>query len=272
MGINSVSPDFFDAMGIPIIAGRPIGAGDAPGAPPALVVSASTARNLWPGQDPLGQRLYGRRGQLLWEVVGVAGDTRVRDLDLSPEFYGYTTVAQDYRDTVTFVVSGEAPPAALREALYDENPALAISSLGSMGDVIDLVLSRYRTAAVLMNVLGALSLLLAVAGLYGVLSYAVTQRQRDIGIRVALGASRGRVVRGVVQWALTLAILGLIVGGTAAWLVAPALGSFLYDVDPRDAAVWAIASLALLVVTTASSLLPARRAARLDPARVLGEG
>ena len=272
MGINAVSPDFFDAMGIRMIAGRPIVAGDVSGAPPTLVVSASTARSLWPGQDPLGRRLYGRRGQLLWEVVGVAENTRVQDLDRSPELYGYTAVAQDYRATVTFVVRGEAPPAALREALYAENPALAISGLRSMGDLIDLVLSQYRTAAVLMNALAALSLLLAVTGLYGVLSFAVTQGRRDIGIRVALGASSGRVVWGVVRWALGLAIPGLIVGGTAAWIVAPALGSFLYGVDPRNAVVWTIALLALLVVTTASSLLPARRAARLDPVDVLSDG
>jgi predicted permease len=269
MGINAVSPDFFDAMGIRMIAGRPIGTGDVPGAPPALVVSASTARSLWPGQDPLGRRLYGRRGELLWEVVGVAENTRVQDLDRSPELYGYTAVAQDYRATVTFVVRGEAPPAALREALYAEDPALAISSLRPMDDVIDLVLSQYRTAAVLMNALAALSLLLAVTGLYGVLSFAVTQGRRDIGIRVALGASSGRVVWGVVRWALGLALPGLTVGGTAAWMVAPALGSFLYGVDPRDAAVWTTALLALLVVTTASSLLPARRAAQLDPVDTL---
>jgi predicted permease len=272
IGVNAVSPDFFEAMGVRMIAGRSIESGDLPGAPPALVVSESTARDLWPGQDPLGRRLYGRLGQLLWEVVGVAEDTRVQDLERSPEFYGYTAVAQDYRANVTFVVRGEAPPAGLREALYAEDPALAISSVQSMNDVIDLVLAQFRTAAVLMNVLGALSLLLAAAGLYGVLSFAVTQGRRDIGIRVALGASSGRVVWGVVRWALGLALLGLIVGGTAAWIVAPALGSFLYDVDPRNPAVWAIAFLALLVVTTASSLLPARRAARLDPVEVLNDG
>jgi putative ABC transport system permease protein len=209
---------------------------------------------------------------LLWEVVGVAGNARVRDLDRAPELYGYTAVAQDYRATVTFVVRGEAPPAALREALYAEDPTLAIASLHSMGDVIDRVLSPFRTAAVLMNGLGALSLLLAVAGLYGVLSFAVTQGRRDIGIRVALGASSGRVVWGVVLWALELATVGLIVGGTAAWIGAPALGSFLYGVDPRDAAVWTIAAVALLVVTTAASLLPARRAARLDPVEILSDG
>jgi ABC-type antimicrobial peptide transport system permease subunit len=204
-------------------------------------------------------------------VVGVAEDTRVRELDQAPELYGYTSVAQDYRGDLTFVIRGEASQAALRNALYEVNPSLAISDVRSLESVLSLVLSPYRTAAALMNSLGALSLLLALVGLHGVLSYAVEQGRRGIGIRVALGASRARVASGVVQWALGLTLLGSTIGGLAAWLGAPALASFLYQVDPRDAAGWTGTLVALVVVVAGASLLPAHRAASLDPIEVLKE-
>jgi predicted permease len=271
MGINEVSSDFFATMEIELLAGRGIRTSDVVGVP-AIVVSQSTARSVWPGQDPLGQRLYGRLGQPLWEVVGVAEDTRVRDLNQAPELYGYTSVAQDYRGDVTFVIRGEAPQVALRSAMYEGNPSLAISDVRSLESVVSRVLSPYRTSAALMNSLGILSLLLAVVGLHGVLSYAVEQGRRDIGIRVALGASKWRVASGVVGWAFGLALLGSAIGGLGAWLGAPALASFLYEVDPRDIAGWIASLVALVVVVAGASLLPAHRAASLDPAEMLKDG
>jgi ABC-type antimicrobial peptide transport system permease subunit len=138
-----------------------------------------------------------------------------------------------------------------------------------MQDVIDAVASYYRSPAVLMNVLGAVALLLAIVGLYGVLSYAVSRERRDIGIRMALGASSRRVAWEIVRRALGLVLLGLAIGGSAAWLAAPVLRSFLFGVEPRELAVWTTALLALLLVAMASSGLPARRAAGLNPADAL---
>lgn len=269
MGTNAVSPDFFPAMGIQLIAGRSIDRTDVAGGVPSIVVSATTARNLWPDESPIGQRLYGRRGQLLWEVVGVVEDTRVTDLNRAPDLYGYTALAQDYRPDVTFVVHGETPLPLIREALYAVDPSVAISDIRSMKDLISLVASDYRSPAILMNVLGAISLLLAIVGLYGVLSYAVSREQREIGIRMALGASSRRVAWEVVRRALALVLLGLAIGGSAAWLAAPALRSFLFGVEPRDLVVWTSALLALLLIAGASSGLPARRAAKLNPADAL---
>ena len=269
MGINAVSPDFFAAMGIELMAGRAIDHTDVAGGIPSVVVSATTAQNLWPAQDPIGQRLYGRLGQLLWEVVGIAEDTRVRDLNRAPDLYGYTALAQDYRADVAFVVHGETPLPLLREALYTVDPSVAISDSRSMEEVIGVMGSYYRNPALLMNVLGAISLLLAIVGLYGVLSYTVSRERRDIGIRMALGASSRRVAWEVVRRALELVLLGLAIGGSAAWLAAPVLRSFLFGVEPRDLGVWTAALLALLLIAAASSGLPARRAARLNPADAL---
>jgi ABC-type antimicrobial peptide transport system permease subunit len=138
-----------------------------------------------------------------------------------------------------------------------------------MEDLISVVASSYRSPALLMNVLGAISLLLAIVGLYGVLSYTVSRERRDIGIRMALGASRQRVAWEIVRRALGFVLLGLAIGGSAAWLVAPVLRSFLFGVEPRDLAVWTTALLTLLLFAAASSGLPARRAARLNPADAL---
>jgi predicted permease len=269
MGINTVSADFFAAMGIELMVGRGIDQTDVAGGIPSIVVSETTAKNLWSDQYPIGQRLYGRTGQPLWEVVGVAEDTRFRDLDRAPEFYGYTALAQDYRADVVFVVHGQAPLPLLRDSLYTVDPSVAISDSRSMEEVIGLVASYYRSPALLMNFLGAISLLLAIVGLYGVLSYTVSRERRDIGVRMALGASRERVAWEIVTRALGLVLLGLAIGGSAAWLAAPVLRSFLFGVEPRDLAVWTTALLALLLVAAAASALPARRAACLNPADAL---
>jgi predicted permease len=269
MGINTVSPDFFAAMGIELMAGRAIDHTDVAGRIPSIVVSATTAETLWPDEDPIGQRLYGRLGQLLWEVVGVAEDTRVRDLDRAPELYGYTALAQDYHADVVFVAHGQTPLPLLRESLYAVDPSIAISDSRSMDEVISLVASYYRNAALLVNVLGAISLLLAIVGLYGVLSYTVSRERRDIGIRMALGASSQRVAWEIVRRALGLVLLGVALGGSVAWLAAPVLRPFLFGVEPRDLAVWTTALLALVIIAAASSGLPARRAASLSPADAL---
>src|SRR5690606_27357373 len=134
---------------------------------------------------------------------------------------------------------------------------------------IRLVASNYRTPALLMNVVGGIAVLLAIVGLYGVLSYTVSRERRNIGIRMALGSSSQRVAWEIVRRALVLVIVGLAIGGSAAWLAAPVLRSFLFAVEPRDLAVWTAALLALLVIAAASSGLPARRAARLNPADAL---
>jgi predicted permease len=269
MGINAVSPEFFAAMGIDLVAGRPIDRTDVPGGIPSIVVSATTARNLWPNQDPIGQRLFGRLEQPLWEVVGVVEDTRVRDLERTPELYGYTALAQDYRADVTFVVHGQAPLPLLRESLYAVDASIAITGIRSMEEVISAVASYYRSPALMMNVVAGVALVLAVVGLYGVLSYAVSRERREMGIRMALGASREIVATEIVRRALRWVLLGLAIGGSVAWLAAPVLQTFLFGVEARDFAVWTSALLGLLLVAAAASALPARRAARLNPADAL---
>jgi predicted permease len=267
MGLNTVSPDFFRTMGIEVMAGRPIDETDVAEAPSALVVSASAARSLWPDSDPVGQRLL--NGRVLWEVVGVVEDTRVLSLDAPPELYGYTANAQDYEAEVTFVVHGDVPVGPLREVLHSLDPGLAISPVWSMRDVVNGAVGRFRTPALLVGVLGSLALILAIVGLHGVLSYSVVRARKDIGIRVALGASSRRVARIVVLRALRLTAAGLVLGGMLAFAGSSVLASFLYGIGPRDPGTWTAALFLILVVAVASSLAPALRAARVDPMEVL---
>ncbi len=265
MGLNAVSPGFFRVMGIQILAGRPIDDRDTESATPALVVSESTARLLWPGQDPLGQQILEDDGTLRWEVVGVAQDTRFNDLGAAPNAYAYIAHAQRYQPGVTFVVQGSAGVGLLREAVLSVDPGMAIARVQTARDAVNRELARFRTSALLVGVFGSLALVLAMVGLYGVLSYAVLRARRDIGIRVALGASTQRVGQGVLTRALRLTLLGLVVGALLTLGGTKLLASFLYGIGPRDPLTWAGAAAVVLLVAGAASMLPAVRAAKVDP-------
>lgn len=266
LGLNAVSPGFFETMGIRILSGRGIESEDTEGATPVLVVSESTARRLWPGEDPLGQRIYDQEdGSLRWEVVGVAEDTRFNDLSAAPDAYGYLAHAQRYQSSITFVVEGQVPVGPLREAILSLDPGMAITGMQTMKDAVNQELARFRTSALLVGVFGALALVLAMVGLYGVLSYAVVRATREIGIRVALGASTRRVARSVVINALRLTGTGLVLGGVMTLAGTRLLASFLYGVGPRDPVTWVGAGAAVLGIAALASLLPAVRAAQVDP-------
>jgi putative ABC transport system permease protein len=265
MGLNAVSPGFFRTMGIRILAGRPTDERDVEGATPALVVSASTARLLWPNQDPLGQQILEDDGTLRWEVVGVAEDTRFNDLGAAPDAYAYMAHEQRYQPSVTFVVEGAVAVGPLREAVLSVNPGMAIARVQSVKDAVNRELARFRTSALLVGVFGSLALVLAMVGLYGVLSYSVVRSRRDIGIRVALGASTRRVGRGVLARALRLTITGLAVGGVLTFAGARLLASFLYGIGPSDPLTWAGAAVVVLLVAGVASVIPAARAAKVDP-------
>jgi predicted permease len=265
MGLNGVGPAFFQTMGIQLLAGRVIDERDVEGATPALVVSASTAERLWPNQDPLGQRILEDDGTLRWEVVGVVEDTRFNDLSAAPDAYAFMANAQTYVPGLTFVVQGTVGVGPLREAVLSLDPGMAISRVQTMKDAVNRELGRFRTSALLVGVFGSLALVLAMVGLYGVLSYAVVRARRDIGIRVALGASTRRVGRGVMTRALRLTVAGLVVGGLLSLAGARLLTSFLYGIGSRDPVTWAGAAVVVLLVAGIASLLPAARAAKVDP-------
>ena len=278
--------DYLPTLGIPILAGRGPSAADRATDPPIVVVSASLARALWPGRDPVGRRM--RLGgpsdnSLPWmTVVGVAGDVRSEALGAEPRPAYYMLDAQFPRmaggatRSMTIVLraeGGEAATVALapgvRQVVREFDSGLAIANLRSLTDVVSSTVARPRFAAVVLVAFGAAALLLAVVGAYGVLAYTVERRRREMGIRIALGARTSQVRGLVVRSGLALAAVGLAAGLAGAFAGARLLDAVLYDVRATDPASFAAATLLLAAAALAASWIPARRAVRVDPAVAL---
>jgi predicted permease len=265
-----VSPQYFRVMGIPLIAGRDIDAHDTMATEPAVIVNQEFVSKFFPGENPIGKRLH-----LNWNVrhgviVGICARARQTSLAVEPQPTLFLAQAQGPMWFGTLVVRtrGAAPAVLARsveDAIHAVDPDQAISDVRSMEQVEAQSVARPRLEAVLLGVFAALAVLLAVVGLYGMLAYSVTQRTREIGIRVALGASQPKLVWGVMADGLGLILAGMIAGLAAALALARLLASLLYEVQPTDPLTFAAVCGVLLVVGLCASWLPARRAAAVDP-------
>ncbi|MGH9158937.1 MAG: FtsX-like permease family protein, partial [Vicinamibacteraceae bacterium] len=265
---SPVAPGFFAAVGIPVVKGRDFDWRDHSRARRVTILSQSLARRLFGNTDPLGQRvrvgLDPSRDSV--EVIGVVGDARLYDLKSPDVFATYTPALQDEEASYKcLVIRGDNLSVA---ALKD-----AVESLGRerIGDVVtlqyitDRSLLRERLTALMASFFGSLVLLLAGVGLFGLMSYAVAQRRREIGIRMALGADRRRVVRDVVREGLTVTLIGLAVGVVAALATVRVVKSLLFGVTPQDPLTLAAAGASLIAVAILACTVPASRAARVDP-------
>ncbi len=277
IGIHDVSPDYFRALSIPIRRGRAFRPEDREGSPKVVVVSETTARRLWPGQDPIGRRLaattsFFADGQTA-EVVGVAGDVlygrpgEPQGLDLYyPSFQGGLKWA-------TLFVRTSGDPAALAPAIRREIKALApnmpVFDVATMERRVARTFSRERFGAGLLGLLAGIALFLASVGIYGLVAETVSARTREIGLRMALGARPGDILRGVLQRGLTLAGIGVAAGLGAAFALSRLLASLLFGVGASDAGTYGAVSLLLFAVAAVACWLPARRATRIDPAIAL---
>ncbi len=273
IGIHDVSPDYFRTLSIPIRSGRAFTGEDREGSRRVVVVSETTAKRLWPGQDPIGRRLsattfYFGDGQTA-EVVGVAGDVLYgrpgerQALDLYyPSFQGGLPWG-------TLFVKTSGDPAALAPAVRREIKALApnlpVFDVATMETRAARTFSRERFGAGLLGLLAGIALFLASVGIYGLVAETVSARSREIGLRMALGARPGDILRGVLQHGLTLAVAGLAAGLAAAFALSRLLSSLLFGVAASDLATYAAVSAILLAVAAAASWIPARRATRIDP-------
>jgi putative ABC transport system permease protein len=273
-----VAGDYFRALGVPLIAGRLLDSRDSADAPIAALVNQTLARRHWPGEDPLGKRLrFGPPGAPWFTVIGVLGDVRQMALDTESEPELFLSAEQfgggPFLWPKTLVVRTRADPlalsAALRGAVWNVDPNQPVSSIRPMSDVLDAELAGRNTQLTLVGAFAALALLLAAAGLYGVLSYSVAQRSAEIGLRMALGAQRAHVVRGVLRSALSLAALGLGIGAVGAIGATRLISSLLFGVSAIDPATLASVAGAVLVVALLASYVPARRAATVDPLSAL---
>jgi putative ABC transport system permease protein len=269
-----VSPDYLQALGIPLLAGRAFGQPDGPGSPLVAIVSDSVARRLW-DRNPVGQTLHwnGRPH----EVVGVVGDIRGADgrgccgggLDREPSAAVYLSAIQFPQRTMTLVVRTTGEPSAIAPAIAravrDIDPAQPVYQVRSLHDWLDESTAQPRFTTTLSGAFAVVALLLAALGVYGVLSYSVSQRTQEIGVRMAIGAGRGQIMRLVMRSGLSWALTGITLGFVGAFALSRVLGTLLFEVGPRDPITYSAAGVTLAVVAMLACYIPAARATRIDP-------
>jgi putative ABC transport system permease protein len=274
-GCNSVSPDYFRTLKVPILRGREFDATDTPTSPKTVVVDETFAQRYWPGQDPLGRRIYlpGRGGLEQVEVVGVVGSTRSRRLAEVPRQTMFFPISQRPAGNLTLAVrTGVAPAAAvplLRDLAKSLDARVPLFHVRTLEQQMAGSLALQRMAAALLAGFGVLALLLATVGIYGVLAYSVSRRTREVGIRVALGAQGSHVLKLVVKQGMVLTLAGVGVGLLVSLWLTRYLASMLYEVKPADPLTFAAVAALLIGVAALACVLPAWRAARVDPMTAL---
>jgi putative ABC transport system permease protein len=264
----AISPDYLATMGIPLVRGRAFTAHDDENAPPVAIINEAMARRFWPGEDPIGRGLSSYGG-VSREVVGVVGDVKTRELSEAAGPQLYTPFPQTPWPFLAVVARTDGDPAALtatlRQAVAAVDPDLAAGDVRTIDDYLTQAVATPRFNATLIAGFAALALFLAGCGLYGVMSYSVAQRTREIGIRMALGAQPTDVRGMVVSQALRMGVTGLVIGVFAALAAARLLAGLLFDISPSDPATLATVCGMLLSVVLVAAYFPARRATRVDP-------
>jgi len=264
-----VGPSFCRTMGIPLMRGRDFTADDAMALPRPAIVNEEMARRSWPGQDPIGNRmgLVHDKSHNDLVVVGVVKTGKYRTLSEEPQPFMYLPL--DYRPRATLVVRTEGDPSALLASVRREvqalDPNVVPIDLETMKQYMALPLFPAHTTGLLLGAFGILALVLAVTGLYGVISYGVGQRTREIGVRMALGANQSDVLKLVLRQGMLLTVVGVSLGVIASLAVTRVLSSLLYGIRPTDGATYISVSLILTGVALAACYIPARRATKVDP-------
>ena len=271
MAYSAVWPGYFTAAGTPLLKGRDFTTHDRRGAPPVVIINETLARRLWPEQDPIGKRLRFPWGdEPFMEVIGVAGNGKYHELTEEPRGFIYVPERQRAELTdITLLVRASGDPRPLVPALADAIHALdrnlPLFQIVTFEDALQDWLDKERGATAVLGVFGGLALLLATLGLYGVMAYAVTQRTKEVGVRMALGAPSRRVLREFVFEGVRFALIGVAIGLALAAAVTRVANRFLYGVEATDFLTFAGGAAALTVVAALASWIPARRASRVDP-------
>jgi predicted permease len=268
---NEVSPAYFATMGLPIVSGREFTSSDDKTSAPVAIVNQLMAEKYWKGADPVGKRLQ-VNGKWM-RVVGVAKTIKYQNFMELPKPFFYVPLLQNPADGVSLTVRTSRSAGSLALALAHEvhslDPELPIYDVMTMGEQIDRQTSAQRIAVTLLSVFGGLALLLAAVGLYAVMSYSVSQSTRELGLRVALGATASNLLRLVISNGMFLCAAGLAVGFAGALALSGLVVNLLYQVSPRDPLAFGAAFALMLMVSLVACLFPAWRASRIDPIRVL---
>jgi predicted permease len=284
---TTVTPGYFESMGIAVRSGRTFTDGDTATSPRVVIVDERLARRFWPGIDPIGRRMFSpdNPNDLLnpgpnaryYTVVGVVSEIRMSGLIETEDRVGayYFPFAQDPYSNITLTVRTAANPIAMTSSIRRElsaiDPELPLFSVRTMSERVDASLVDRRTPMVLTIVFAAVALFLAAVGLYGVLAYQVSQRRREIGIRMALGSNAGGIFRLVLGEGLQLLAIGFVIGIAGAFALRRALQTQLYEIGPMDPLVLSTVAGVLALVSLLASTIPARRAAKTDPLIALSE-
>jgi predicted permease len=270
---QTVTPEYFSTIGIPLIEGRPFGDDDRSGGPDVALVSESFARHFWPAGGAVGKRV-GYPWPSDWvTIVGVVRDVQIDSLTgISGEAF-YRPIKQTPVAAVSLVVRSTADiqtlAAGVRNAVAQIDRGTPVSGIETMRSVVNRSAARQQFIMLLLSLFAGIALLLGVIGIYGVMSYAVAQRTREIGVRMALGASPGDAQRMVLREGVSLAGVGIVVGVLAALVSTRALSGLLYGVTTLDPLTFGAVPVGLIVVALLASYLPARRATRVDPTTAL---
>ena len=274
LSIRSVSPGYFRVTGLPLVRGRLLSDGDTSASPPAIAINAAAAARFFEGRQAVGARI--RFWGVTWTVVGVVGNEKFRGITAGDPLAAYAPIAQSpTRGSGVLLVRTAGSPApllpALRAVVGEIDPALAVFGVEPLEATVRRSVGTERFAMILLSLLSGLALTLAVIGVHGVLSYAVADRRRELGVRAALGAGRGRLMRMVAGEGLVVAAAGIGAGVAAALVASRALASLLFGVSSTDPWTYAAVAAALTAVALAATVLPARRAASVDPGALLRE-
>jgi len=277
-GMNLIGQDYFQVMSIPIVRGRSFDSRDSEQSPRVAIVNAQLANSLWPGLDPIGRHFSdGSPGSASMTVIGVAATSKYRLILEEPQPYYYVPLAQNYSALRVLHIRTRSAPESLapgvERLVHELEPALPLYDVQSMAHALDGGYGFFllRTAAVFALVLGSLAAALAVVGLYGVISCAVTERSREIGIRLALGATAGDIARMVVGDSALLAGAGAIIGAAGALGVGRVISRLLFGVAPTDPLSFLAAAACLVLVVLVAAAAPAARAMAIDPIATLRE-
>jgi putative ABC transport system permease protein len=277
--ISTATPQYFATMGIPLLRGRVFDDRDRFGAPPVAIINETLRRQHFSDRDPVGRRVTvgevpdGHTPPAVIEIVGVVGDVRHTGLDAAPRPEMFFAQAQNGDGSMTLFVRATGDPAALipavQQVVWDEAPLQTFYQTGTLDALVGATLTGRRFTLLLIAVFAAIALLMAAVGIYGVISFAVTQRTHEVGIRMALGADRWAVTRMVLGQALGLAAAGVAMGLVVTALATPLMRDLLFEVSPRDGVAFAAGVAALLGAAALASWFPTHRATRISPVEAL---
>jgi predicted permease len=268
-----VSPGYFGTLGIRLTSGREFGIQDVSGAPPTVIINQTLARRLWPNQDAVGRRIKVAREKEPLTVIGVAPDVKYRSLLDAPKPYFYLPLFQHLNNAATLQARTSNDPmlsvSAVRQALREVDRNVFIGEASTISGEIEAALSQTRLTVTFASLLGGITLLLAMTGLYGLMTYSVTRRTQELGIRMVLGARPADALNLVLRQGLKLALAGVAAGLVITVALTRLMASLLYGVSATDPLTFSVIAMLLLCVAFVACLIPARRAAKVDPITAL---